>query len=120
MGTARAGWPGPGPGWPDDGAHAEAAQAVTALHKAHAVGLIRLAVVMLGDRAAAEDVVQDAFCGLYRRRGQLAGPARALGVRARRHPQRVPDRQREALVQRGRLICRETRRGQQPSRRSDR
>jgi hypothetical protein len=29
------------------------------------LGLTRLAVVMLGDRPAAEDVVQDAFCGLY-------------------------------------------------------
>jgi RNA polymerase sigma-70 factor (sigma-E family) len=42
-------------------------EAVTALYRAHALGLIRLAVVMLGDRAAAEDVVQEAFCGLYRR-----------------------------------------------------
>jgi DNA-directed RNA polymerase specialized sigma24 family protein len=32
-------------------------QAVTALYQAHALGLIRLAVVMLGDRPAAEDVV---------------------------------------------------------------
>ncbi len=43
------------------------AEAVTALYQAHALGLIRLAVIMLGDRAAAEDVVQEAFCGLYRR-----------------------------------------------------
>jgi RNA polymerase sigma-70 factor (sigma-E family) len=43
------------------------AEAVTTLYQAHALGLIRLAVVMLGDRAAAEDVVQEAFCGLYRR-----------------------------------------------------
>ena len=39
------------------------AEAVTALYRAHALGLIRLAVVMLGDRPAAEDVVQEAFCG---------------------------------------------------------
>jgi RNA polymerase sigma-70 factor (sigma-E family) len=78
MGTARAGWPGSGPGWPDGAVRADAAQAVTALYEAHAVGLIRLAVVMLGDRAAAEDVVQDAFCGLYRRWGQLAEPDKAL------------------------------------------
>ncbi len=57
--------------------------AVTGLYEAHAVGLIRLAVIMLGDRAAAEDVVQDAFCGLYRRWGQLADPDKALSyVRA--------------------------------------
>ena len=78
MGTARAGWPGSGPGWPDDAARADAAQAVTALYEAHAVGLIRLAVVMLGDRPAAEDVVQEAFCGLYRRWGQLSDPGKAL------------------------------------------
>ncbi len=35
-------------------------EAVTALYQAHALGLIRLAVVMLGDRPAAEDVVQEA------------------------------------------------------------
>jgi RNA polymerase sigma-70 factor (sigma-E family) len=63
------------------GADAEAA--VTALYQVHAVGLIRLAVVMLGDRAAAEDVVQDAFAGLYRRWSHLSGQDRALGyVRA--------------------------------------
>jgi DNA-directed RNA polymerase specialized sigma24 family protein len=38
----------------------DARTAVTALYQAHAVGLIRLAVVMLGDRHAAEDVVRDA------------------------------------------------------------
>ena len=51
-------------------------EAVTALYQAHALGLIRLAVVMLGDRAAAEDAVQEAFCGLYRRWHSLATPAR--------------------------------------------
>lgn len=55
----------------------DARQAVSALYEAHAVGLIRLAVVMLGDRPAAEDVVQEAFCGLYRRWGQLDDPGNA-------------------------------------------
>ena len=49
------------------GGQAEARRAVTALYEKHALGLIRLGVIMLGDRAAAEDVVQEAFCGLYRR-----------------------------------------------------
>jgi DNA-directed RNA polymerase specialized sigma24 family protein len=40
---------------------------VTALYHEHALGLTRLAHVMLGDRAAAEDVVQEAFTGLFRR-----------------------------------------------------
>ena len=55
-----------------------AGEAVTALYRAHALGLIRLAVVMLGDRPAAEDAVQEAFCGLYRRWHSLADPAKAL------------------------------------------
>jgi RNA polymerase sigma-70 factor (sigma-E family) len=59
-----------------DGAGAEAA--VTALYEAHALGLVRLAYVMLGDRAGAEDVVQDAFGGLYRRWDQLSDKERAL------------------------------------------
>ena len=54
------------------------AEAVTALYQAHALGLIRLAVVMLGDRPAAEDVVQEAFCGLYRRWHSLADTGKAL------------------------------------------
>jgi len=62
----------PGP----DGGGAEAA--VTVLYQAHALGLVRLAYVMLGDRAGAEDVVQEAFGGLYRRWDQLADKGRAL------------------------------------------
>jgi RNA polymerase sigma-70 factor (sigma-E family) len=54
------------------------AEAVTALYQAHALGLIRLAVVMLGDRPAAEDVVQEAFCGLYRHWHGLSDTGKAL------------------------------------------
>lgn len=52
---------------------------MTALYEAHALGLVRLAVVMVGDRPAAEDVVQEAFCGLYRRWAALSDPGKALG-----------------------------------------
>jgi RNA polymerase sigma-70 factor (sigma-E family) len=54
------------------------AEQVTALYEAHALGLLRLAVIMLGDRQAAEDVIQDAFLGLYRRWDSLSGPDKAL------------------------------------------
>jgi len=50
----------------------DAAVAVGALYRATAVGLIRLAYVILGDRQAAEDVVQDAFCNLFRRWDRLS------------------------------------------------
>jgi DNA-directed RNA polymerase specialized sigma24 family protein len=93
-------------GWPATHASDHAAVAVTALYQDHAMSLIRLAYLMLGDRAAAEDAVQDAFCGLYRHWDRLDDPGRALGyVRTavlngcrsalRR---RTADRQREALV----------------------
>jgi RNA polymerase sigma-70 factor (sigma-E family) len=59
-------------------AHASAEDGVTALYHAHALGLIRLAHIMLGDRTAAEDVVQDSFCGLYRNWSRLADQAKAL------------------------------------------
>lgn len=52
--------------------------AVTALYHEHALSLIRAAHIMLGNRAAAEDVVHDAFCGLYRRWGHLADKGKAL------------------------------------------
>jgi RNA polymerase sigma-70 factor (sigma-E family) len=62
---------------------ADARTAVTALYQVHAVGLIRLAVIMIGDRQAAEDVVQEAFCGLFRRWAHLADKDKALSyVRA--------------------------------------
>jgi RNA polymerase sigma-70 factor (sigma-E family) len=48
-----------------------AAHAVTALYEAHALGLVRLAVVVTGDQGSAEDIVQDAFLGLYRRWDRL-------------------------------------------------
>jgi RNA polymerase sigma-70 factor (sigma-E family) len=51
---------------------------VTALYHASAPGLVRLAMLMLADQQAAEDVVQDAFLGLYRRWEALSDPAKAL------------------------------------------
>jgi RNA polymerase sigma factor (sigma-70 family) len=54
------------------------ARPVSALYAEHALGLVRLAVIMLGDQASAEDVVHDAFLALYRRRDRRADPATAL------------------------------------------
>lgn len=69
-------------GFPDTGARSApgpgSADELTTLYRQHALGLVRLAVVMLGDRAAAEDVVQEAFLGLHLRWGDLADPSRAL------------------------------------------
>jgi RNA polymerase sigma-70 factor (sigma-E family) len=54
------------------------ASQVTALYQAYAAGLVRLAMLMVADQQAAEDVVQDAFFGLYRRWGTLTDPGKAL------------------------------------------
>ena len=56
-----------------------ASQAVTALYERHALGLTRLAFLMLGDRQTAEDVVQEAFCGLYRAWDRMSDHANAVG-----------------------------------------
>jgi len=57
----------------------DASQAVTAIYQGHALGLTRLAFLMLGDRQAAEDVVQEAFCGLYRAWDRMSDHSHALG-----------------------------------------
>jgi RNA polymerase sigma-70 factor (sigma-E family) len=59
-------------------AKADPVLAVSTLYAEHALGLTRLALIMTGDRPAAEDIVQDAFCGLHRRWDKLRDPAKAL------------------------------------------
>jgi DNA-directed RNA polymerase specialized sigma24 family protein len=54
---------------------AETADDVDDLYRQQAVSMVRLALVLTGDRATAEDVVQDAFLGLCRRRPGLTDPA---------------------------------------------
>lgn len=51
---------------------------VSDLFRAHALGLIRVAVLLVGDRASAEDVVQDAFFGLYRAMPRIRDRGKAL------------------------------------------
>ena len=53
------------------------AELVDVLFRRHYAALLRLGVVMLGDREAAEDAVQDAFVALHRRRRHLRDPAAA-------------------------------------------
>jgi RNA polymerase sigma-70 factor (sigma-E family) len=48
------------------------------LYRAHAIGMIRLALMLVGDQATAEDVVQDSFVGLFRGWSRLRDPGHAL------------------------------------------
>jgi RNA polymerase sigma-70 factor (sigma-E family) len=56
----------------------DAVSGVTALYQASALALVRLAHIMIGDRGLAEDIVQEAFCGLHRRWAHLSDPDKAL------------------------------------------
>ncbi|RSN61920.1 MULTISPECIES: SigE family RNA polymerase sigma factor [Actinomadura] len=61
-----------------DASGEDASAAVTDLYRGHALGLTRLALIMVGDRGTAEDVVQDAFAGLYAAWPRLRDRDRAL------------------------------------------
>ncbi|MFI6787634.1 SigE family RNA polymerase sigma factor [Nonomuraea sp. NPDC050383] len=51
---------------------------VAAIFAEHHVGLVRLALIMVGDQATAEDVVQDAFARTHAGRSRLRDPDKAL------------------------------------------
>jgi RNA polymerase sigma-70 factor (sigma-E family) len=63
---------------PAAGEGAASAQLVADLFEEHALSLVRLAVLLTGDRASAEDVVQDAFLGLQRALPRLRDTDKAL------------------------------------------
>jgi RNA polymerase sigma-70 factor (sigma-E family) len=52
---------------------------IDALYREHGLGLIRFALMLTGDQQTAEDVVQEAFLGLYRNWGQVRDPATLPG-----------------------------------------
>jgi RNA polymerase sigma-70 factor (sigma-E family) len=54
-------------------------EAVTRLFAAHYRTLVRLAALLLADRAVAEEVVQDAYVRLHQHWRQLRDPHKALG-----------------------------------------
>jgi RNA polymerase sigma-70 factor (sigma-E family) len=56
-----------------------AGDALSDLYQLHAVWLVGLIEVMVGDHAAAEDVVQEAFVRVYRAWPRLREPERAVG-----------------------------------------
>jgi RNA polymerase sigma-70 factor (sigma-E family) len=61
----------------DDSA-GQVADQISGLFRAHAVALVRVATLLLGDQQSAEDVVQDAFFGLYRGLPGLRDRSKAL------------------------------------------
>ncbi|MGI9155872.1 MAG: RNA polymerase sigma factor [Marmoricola sp.] len=57
----------------------DAHTALEELYDAHFVWLVRLAVLLVGDRGVAEEVVQDTFVAMHARWGSLDDPDRAVG-----------------------------------------
>ncbi|TKV57856.1 SigE family RNA polymerase sigma factor [Nakamurella flava] len=49
------------------------------LYRSHRMQMVRLAILLVDDLASAEDVVQEAFAGLYRNWGGLRDRAAAIG-----------------------------------------
>ncbi|MFF3404338.1 SigE family RNA polymerase sigma factor [Streptomyces sp. NPDC002659] len=65
---------------PLSGRPADARPTVTDLYHSHRLSMVRLAVLLVDDLPAAEDVVQDAFAALYKRHGEtLKDVDNALG-----------------------------------------
>ncbi|WUI01526.1 SigE family RNA polymerase sigma factor [Spirillospora sp. NBC_00431] len=60
------------------GERTEGSPALAALFREHHLSLVRVALLIVGDRATAEDVVQDAFAQVYRRAGAVSDHERAL------------------------------------------
>jgi DNA-directed RNA polymerase specialized sigma24 family protein len=54
------------------------ADVVADLYQAHGLALVRTALMLVGDKPTAEDVVQDAFIGLYRAMPRLSSDDKAL------------------------------------------
>lgn len=49
------------------------------LYRTHRMGMVRLAILLVDDQASAEDVVQEAFAGLFRHWSGLRDRAAAIG-----------------------------------------
>lgn len=66
--------------WPGDGLAAmdELTTKLTELYQDNYRQLLRIAVLLVDDRAAAEDIVQDAFVRVYDSRARLRDPDKAL------------------------------------------
>jgi RNA polymerase sigma factor (sigma-70 family) len=56
----------------------DADELIAGLYRVHELALVRMALLLVGDRPTAEDVVQDAFVGLYRAAQGLSSPDKML------------------------------------------
>ncbi len=78
MTVRRASTPGPRVPAAPQRVPAASGQLVDELYRGHALRLTRMALLLVGDQPSAEDVVQEAFLGLFRGLGRLSDPGRAV------------------------------------------
>lgn len=64
--------------WRPVEATSERTQALNELFLQHRVGMLRLAILLVDDQQTPEDVVQDAFTGVYRAYSDITEPAKVL------------------------------------------
>lgn len=76
IGVQAAGLPGMGLSREQD--RSAPVDVVADLYQAHGLALVRAATMLVGDKPTAEDVVQDAFIGLYRALPRLSNSDKAL------------------------------------------
>lgn len=82
-------------------AQAVADASLPELYRQHRLALVRLGVLLLGDKAAAEDAVQDVFIRMWRRRALPRTPETALAYLRRATVNQVRSQQRtHALARR--------------------
>jgi RNA polymerase sigma-70 factor (sigma-E family) len=72
--TAAEPWRATEPAWARS-----AAEGLDAVYREHAIGLVRFALMLVGDQSTAEDVVQEAFLAVYRGWPRLREPGRVVG-----------------------------------------
>lgn len=92
----------------DDGVTQPAAPVVLAirgeslpeLYRQHRLTLVRLGMLLLGDKAAAEDAVQDVFTDMWRKRTLPSTPGAALAYLRRAVVNRVRSQQRRSVLAR--------------------
>ena len=67
------------PARPAAGSAGNKPQTIDDIYRTHRMSMVRLAILLVDDINSAEDVVQDAFAGLYRNWGQLRDTQAAIG-----------------------------------------
>ncbi|RIJ78088.1 SigE family RNA polymerase sigma factor [Nakamurella silvestris] len=68
-----------GPVFAEPAADPTAPQTIDDIYRSHRMSMVRLAILLVDDIASAEDVVQDAFTGLYRNWSGLRDTRAAIG-----------------------------------------